>query len=73
MAAVVFDKFDLQGAKEVQKVFNKKLPDRYSRLRSKMVKYLDNYYFKELPHEEAYRQIKEGVQISEDTGIHNLD
>lgn len=52
MASLIFDKCDESVIREV---FQNKMPQDRFRLRAKLVKILDNYYFKELPKEEARR------------------
>lgn len=49
MGVILLDKTDENNIREI---FAKRMTSRFFRLRSKMVKILDAYYFKELSNEE---------------------
>ena len=55
MAALVFEKMK---AEDFAPVVEEDLPKMYKRFRSKVVKVLDNYYFKELEPTELKKQLK---------------
>ena len=52
MAAIVFEKCDPEAIVEI---LQRRMPEKWKRFRSKMVKVLDNYYFKEFDKEELDR------------------
>jgi len=45
MAGTVFERCDPQG---IIDIFGRKMPYEWKRMRSRIIKVLDNYYFKEL-------------------------
>ena len=68
MAALVFEKCSEDILRDV---FQHKMVKSRSRMRSRMVKILDNYYFQELPQEELQRQLKDTVMLAQN--IHSMD
>jgi len=68
MVTVFFEKCD---ESLLRNIFEKKLPAFSARFRSRMVRHLDNFYFKELPADEYQRQLKQCVTRLDN--VHNLD
>lgn len=63
LAALVFEKMK---AEDFAPVVEEDLPRIYKRFRSKVVKVMDNYYFKELRPEELKSEIKKAVTVRND-------
>ena len=63
MAGMVYDKCSEEVLREK---FQRRMPQRWARYRSRLVKVLDNYYFQELPPDELKRALEKAVILRED-------
>ena len=63
MAALVLEKCEPEN---VRAIWIERMSKQWKRMRSKMVKVLDNYYFKEMKGEELEKHIASSIHIRHD-------
>jgi hypothetical protein len=63
MAGLVFNKCDPEG---IKKLIGTKMPGQWVRMRSKIVKILDNFYFKEMKGDELKKHIENAIIVKSD-------
>lgn len=63
MAGLIFERCEPDSIRDIM---GKKMPTDWPRMRSKVIKVLDNYYFKEMKGEELHQHIQNAIVVRPD-------